>query len=177
MPLRYVQTAQGEIEIFPSRLKLLGLVMGSVLLIACSYLALRSPDLVHRVFGVFGAGFFGLAGAFAFYRLIVPRPAVRLTPNGIFDNSSLLAAGFVPWADIAFVTPITVSQSRMLGFFLKDPASFARSRSWPKACILRLNLRLGFPVVSVPEVALPGRIDEFALELAARFPVRVEGAA
>ena len=121
--------------------------------------------------------FFGAAGAFVVYRFVVRRPAVRLTPYGIFDNSSLLAAGFIPWSDIAFVAPVTVHRSRMLGFFLKDPASFARSRPWPKSSLLQLNLRLGFPVVLVPEVVLPGRIDDLARELAVRFPVRVESAA
>jgi len=176
MPIRYIQTEQGDIEIYPSRLKLLGLALGSLLLIACSYVVLRfSPVLTH--FGIIGIAFFGAAGAFAVYRLVVPRPAVRLTPYGIFDNSSLLAAGFIPWSDIAFVAPVTVSRNRMLGFFLKDPGAFARSRPWPKASLLQLNLRLGFPVVSVPEVVLPGRIEDLALLLAARFAVRVQGAA
>ena len=174
MPIRYVQTVQGDIEIFPSRLKLLGLVLGSLLLIACSYLVLRfSPVLAQ--FGIIGIAFFGAAGTYAVYRLVVPRPAVRLTPYGIFDNSSVVAAGFIPWSDIAFVAPVTVSRNRMLGFFLKDPASFARSKPWPIASLLRLNLRLGFPIVSVPEVVLPGRIDDLALLLAARFAVRVQG--
>ena len=176
MPIRYSQTEQGDIEIYPSRLKLIGLVLGSLLLVACSYLVLRiSPVLPHL--GAFGIAFFGAAGAFAVYRLVVPRPAIRLTPYGIFDNSSLVAAGFIPWSDIAHVAPFTVSRNRMLGFFLKDPGSFVRSRPRLKAYFLQLNLRLGFPVVSVPEVVLPGRIEDLALLLEARFAVRVERAA
>jgi hypothetical protein len=128
MPIRYIQTEQGDIEIFPSRLKLLGLALGSLPLIAGSHLVLRfSPIPTLWALGVFGIVFFGTAGAFAVYRLVVSRPAVRLTPYGILDSSSLLA-------------------------------------------------RLGFPVVSIPEVVLPGRIDDLAVLLAARFAVRVEGA-
>jgi hypothetical protein len=40
--------------------------------------------------------------------------------------------------------------------------------------LLRVNLRVGFPVVAVSENMLPGQLEELAYQLAARFPVRVE---
>src|SRR5262245_33461009 len=132
MSRRYVQTKRGDIEIFSSRLKLLGLALGSLIAITYPVLFLRSPYFVVRAIGFFGAVFLAFGAAFGVYRLVVRRPVVRLTADGIFDNSSFLAAGFIPWSEIEFVAPVTVRQIRMLGFFLKDPESFARSRSWPK---------------------------------------------
>jgi len=127
-----------------------------------------------QAIGVFGAFFFGAAALFAVYQLLACRSAVTLRGDGIVDRSSLLAAGFVPWSDIAFVAPVSVGNNRMLGFYLRDPASFVRRQSWARALLLRVNLRVGFPVVAVSEHMLPGPLEELANQLAARFPVRVE---
>ena len=177
MAIRYWQNVRGDIEIFPSRLKLLVLLVGSVVMTAAScFVVVSVPEPIHMAIGLIGIAFFGVAGLFCAYRLLDPRPAVRLTPDGIYDSSSLIAAGFVAWSDIEFVAPFTVERNRMLGFDLKDPASCVLSKPWPKCVLLRLNLRMGFPVFSIPEIVLPGRVDDLMIELVARYPVRAKTA-
>jgi hypothetical protein len=114
-----------------------------------------------------------IVGAQVLYVLTRSTPILRLSREGLVDESSLSAAGIVPWADIAALVPSRISFQKFLGVFLKDPESFAARLSPWRRCALRLNLRLGLPPILIAQTALPVSAVELAREINSRFGIPV----
>lgn len=60
----------------------------------------KSPWLIHGI-GMGSIVFFGAAALFYVKKLFDTQPGLQLTAQGLNDNVSGIAAGFIPWSDIA----------------------------------------------------------------------------
>jgi len=107
---------------------------------------LAFTDVQQWVGGV-GLLLFGPATAYLAVRSTRRRAALRLTADGLTDDSSLTAVGFVPWSEVAGVSLERISRATMIGVRLRDPETFIASLSWFRRISARTNLRMfGVPV-------------------------------
>jgi len=155
----------GSIRIYPIRGKLWPLLLGAILLVVLGFvlIGLRewSPLYVyHVIVALLAIVFFGACGIVILGRVLWRSPAVILSGQGITDKGSPLAAGFLSWEDVAFVSIYSYRGQRMLGVFLKDPHAIMSRLGAAKAGLMRLNMRMGFAPVNISQVILPGPIEE-----------------
>ncbi len=128
-------TAIDEKRIELSKVKVLLLTLGSLAFVALGAWLIsldsaaiaaqshRSPLYVHGI-GLASIIFFGLTGISSFKKLFDTRPGLVLNSSGIVDNSSAVAAGFVPWAEISGAEAIQIRRQRILAIKLKDPQKY-----------------------------------------------------
>lgn len=174
-----VVTPEGDIVIFPHRGKLVLVLLGAVGFVAIGIFLLwyRNVGAFRRVefvlTGLASILFFGLVAVYVVYRLVWRRPAVIIGPGGIVDHSSLLGVGRLQWSEVAYIEAYRFRNQPMLGVYPRDlDAVLARLPGWHRRAI-RMNLSLGCAPMNLPQVTLPGRIDDLARLIASRFDVEV----
>lgn len=114
-----------------SKIKITLLLLGSVAFVAgglwlwthAEVVLHRSPLYVKGV-AVAAVGFFGLCGVFAVFKLFDSAPGLIIDSEGIFDNSSAIAAGRIPWSDISGFVVRTVERQRILTIEVRDPEKY-----------------------------------------------------
>jgi hypothetical protein len=112
------------IVIYPSRKKLLLMVVGAAVFVGLGTFFLLSPDPEFRDWDVRAAAiasvvFCGLCLAYAIWRLARPSPALVIHPSGLFDNASALSAGFLRWDEISRVYVAKIKNQRFLAIAVK----------------------------------------------------------
>ncbi len=165
---RYPET----VEFTPApgaRLKLAG--FGLVLVAICAALIyLPTAKLAVPLLG--WIGWIGLAvflpaTAYAVTRAVRPPVALQLTADGLRDNSSVSAVGFVPWPEITGVGTAQISGSWLVGVHLRDPEEFVARLGMFRRMSARANLQMfGVPVwinpAGLPDATeLAGMIDVY----------------
>ena len=177
--MRRFDCSRGDIVIYPSRIKLVGV------LLLCALFCLMSAWLFDRwwsagrpiepipIVALLGFLMGVASGIYAFFRLVVRRPAVVLSTEGLYDNASGVAAGFVPWESIDAMLLYRQQNQTFLGAVPRDVPAFLAAQNRLKRAILRGSLRLGAPPIAIPQSALPMPARELAQQIASRYPVRV----
>ena len=108
---------------------------------------LRNPLFAHAV-GLAGMVFFGLCAVVGVRKLFDARPGLKLGARGIVDNSSGVAAGFIPWTDILGSHVYAVMNQRMLVITLRNPEKYIDVGNPARRWLNRANFRMcGSPVV------------------------------
>ena len=94
------------IVIAKSRRSMLKTVPGGLLLAGASYYSQMHslPDTPTYLVGEIGVWFFGLGSVVALLSLLVPRPSVRLAPDGLTYRNLPFPIGPVPWHAIRSVS-------------------------------------------------------------------------
>lgn len=141
-----------------SRKRLALLLLGSLVMVAGSLwltgllgpVEVPLPDAVRVVVAVVGLVFFGTAGCYFGYGLVVRRPAVVLTPDGLDDRASGSAAGLVPWSEITGTEVIAMGRQPMLAVHVSDPAAVLARQGRAARGLMRQNAKLTGSVVTLP---------------------------
>lgn len=115
------------------RKKLLPFVLGSAAFVAVGVLLIAAApgeSFVDarelRLAGGASIAFFGLILVTALAKLFDPRPGLTIGADGIFDNSSALSAGLIPWAEINGIKVTSVRSQDFLTILLADPDRFVQ---------------------------------------------------
>lgn len=109
-----------EVAIYPKKVKLLGIAVGSLLFVILGFyfaqnrVSMRIPLWAIVIISYVGIPFFGLCLVYAIYRLLMPRPAVVISDEGIVDNATAVGAGMLRWEEIADVFAHDFMGQRML---------------------------------------------------------------
>jgi hypothetical protein len=176
-----------------SRAKLALTVAGSLLFVAAGVWFLTAGDdsslvttlrrfvpplFVHGLGAV--AMVFGAVGvAYGIAKSRDRKPGLVLNAEGMVDNSSAVAAGFIPWSEVTGVETFQVSSQRMLVIRVADPAKYVERGGAVKRSLNRANANLcGSPIV-ISSNALRIPFDELRREVvayAARYAPRPEHA-
>jgi|APSaa5957512535_1039671.scaffolds.fasta_scaffold171500_1 hypothetical protein len=127
---------QSEKIIELSKTKIISLIMGSLgfvtlgiwfLLLSDEFikksLPIMSPTTVHIV-GVVGILFFGFFGLVALKKVFNNSPGLVLNAAGIFDNSSAVSAGFIPWSEVESIEQYKVHSQKILAIHVKTPEKY-----------------------------------------------------
>lgn len=113
----------------------------------------NNPTLVHSA-GWLSIAFFGLCSAFALRKLFDQKPGLQLSAAGLQDNASGIAAGLIPWRDIAAIVPYQISGQRMLVIRLHEPEPYIERGSAFRRKLNRANFKLCGSPVSISTNAL-----------------------
>ena len=137
------------------------------------------PPLFVHALGV-AALFFGAAGvAWGIAKSRDKKPGLILNAEGMTDNSSAVAAGFIPWSEVTGVDTFQVSNQRMLVIRVTDPTKYIERGGAVKRSLNRANANMcGSPIV-ISSNALRIPFDELRREVvayAARYAPRPEHA-
>jgi hypothetical protein len=112
-----------------------------------------------------GVPFFGLCFLYACYRLIVPKPAVIVNHEGIFDNASAISAGLVKWDEIADVFVSYFMGQSFLSVVPVDIEAFLRRQPVFKIWLMKANAGLVAAPINIPQSMLRMKVEELASEI------------
>lgn len=145
-----------------SRGKIVLMILGSLLFVAAgAWFLLASDDgsLVTSLsrfvppWFVHGLGIaallFGLAGAgYGIAKSRDRKPGLTLSSAGMVDNSSAVAAGFIPWSEVTGLDTFQINTQKMLVVHVADPQKYIERGSAIKRALNRANAGMcGSPIV------------------------------
>ena len=149
-----------EIVIYPTRSKTLANIFGSLMFAVAAVFFILTPDLAARLIGVAAFVAFGASAAYATYRLISNTPVIVLNGDGIFDNASPFAVGWIAWAEIDRIEPRRNYLTRLIGIRPHDRDTvFARVSPYRRWMVRALAVMSHAPV-NIPAALLGRRLDE-----------------
>jgi hypothetical protein len=140
----------GAVAIRSGNLKsvLLGLV-SAIFVVGGLWMIVVGPTGV-RILGLLNVLLFGFAFARFFYLLFNPRPSIVVAHDGIYDNGSAIAAGFVPWSEIEGIVIPQFSSQSFMSIHVRDLETiFSRLPAW-KVRLMRLNRGLTGAAINIP---------------------------
>ncbi len=154
-----------ELVIHPTRSKTLATVFGSLMFSVAAVFFLLTPDVYARLVGAAALIAFGASTVYATYRLISNAPVVVLNQDGLFDNASPFAVGWMDWSEIERIAPRRTYLARLIGVVPRDSgAMFARvppHRRW----LVRLLAGVSQSPINIPATFLGRRLDEVQHEV------------
>lgn len=121
-----------------------------------------SPEMaaIFPYFTLVAALLFAIGTGFGARKLFDTRPALVFSSAGIIDNASGVAAGFIPWADIAGIGVYQYGRNRALRVNLVDPEKYVARGSPIRRWVNRVNLRMGGSPVYIPATVMPIEFEE-----------------
>ena len=156
-----------EVVIYPSKLKMLALALGSTLFVAFGIYGVIAPTEAARKFSWIGviAGyiaipFFGLCLVYGIYRFLKPSPVIIINQAGLFDNASLIGAGFLKWSEIAEVFQYLFMNQHFLAIIPVDVREAVARLPWFKRVLIRMNKGLGVAPFNIPQQTIPIPLEE-----------------
>lgn len=108
---------------------------------------------------VYGAGLativsFAFTGQYALRKMFDKRPGLVLNSEGIIDNASASAAGFIPWSEVAGSGIYEIQKTRMLVIGLRDPQKYLGRGNALKRTLNKANSNMVGSPVSISSTAL-----------------------
>lgn len=153
-------------ECRPSRVKLLGLLGLTGLMVAMSYSLTTLHDVLSRSVGWVALVFFGLcliAEGVMFFRT---GPQVIINDEGIEDRR--MKIGVIRWEDILSLRIDKVESTKFLCIELVDPEKYLSRLPQRGRWLVTVAERMGFPGVTIAFVGLSPGIQEVWAYLLAR---------
>jgi hypothetical protein len=155
-----------EIVIYPKKVKLLAIAVGALLFVILGlYFAQNRVEMGLSLWKLIiicyvGIPFFGLCLVYAIYRLLIPKPAVVISDEGIFDNASAVGAGMLRWEEIAHVFAYDYMGQRMLGIIPVNEEVVLGRQSRLKRVMAKMNKGIAPAPFNIPQNVLPISVDE-----------------
>lgn len=154
--------AADELVIELSKGKTILMILGSFGFVAVGYwlfsmnaaamkgAPIDDPLFIHGV-GIVGMVFFSLTGILGIRKLFDKKPGLVLNSAGIIDNSSGLAAGFIPWSEITGAEIYEIRRQKMLMIMVRNPEEFIQRGNILQRAIVRINSKMcGSPIAISP---------------------------
>jgi len=124
------------------------------------------PWFIHGL-GLVAALFFGGCAVYAIRKSFDTKAGLTLSSAGFVDNSSAIAAGFIPWSEVTGLGTYQVQSQRMLVIHVADAGKYIERGSAVRRAFNRANASLcGSPIV-ISSNALQMPFDELRTEVAA----------
>ncbi|MEG1590320.1 STM3941 family protein [Chryseobacterium sp.] len=98
--------------------------------------------------GVVFVVFFGFALIIMVIRLFNKNPGLIINEKGIYDNSTAVALGFIPWKDIKDIKIVNINNGTFILIVLRNPIAYInKTTQWLKLRGLKMNYRFhGTPI-------------------------------
>jgi len=127
---------------------------------------LSNPTLFRGIAAVALAGG-ALCVYFAIRKMFDSRPGLVLSAEGILDNSSGVAAGLIPWADITGFTVYEVHRTKMLIVMVRDNEKYLQRGNPVQRALHRANTRMVGSPIAISSSTLKIGFDELCAEVEA----------
>ena len=106
----------------------------------------NNPSLVYGL-GIVGIAFFGACGYIGIKKLFQQTPGLVLNAEGIFDNSSGVSAGLVPWSDISGIYEYAIGQQKFIAILVVDPDKYINRGNALRRMTNKANMKMsGTPI-------------------------------
>ena len=156
-----------EIIIPLSKTKIMLIVFGALVFVAIAFWLLtiadtqtRYPSIYVTVIGWAGILFFGLCGLFGFKKLKDNQPGLIINSQGIIDNSSGVAAGFISWSEVTDLKIAEIQGQKFLTFIVADPQKYMENVNPLLRWIHQANLRMFGSPIQISSNALKINFDK-----------------
>jgi len=158
-----------------SKIKIALLISGSVLFVLAGIWIFmiadeqtrRSP-IILKTAGIAAILFFGVCFIYGIIKLFDSKPGLIIDDKGITDNSSGVAAGFIPWQDIIRFTTTQVQSTRFLLIYTLNPESYLEGKNSLKKKMMRLNYKMYGTPFSISSNSLQFKFDDLEKLLQSR---------
>jgi hypothetical protein len=161
--------AEARLVVYPRRGKLALLALGALAFVISGLVigaaASWRPYPVTVVATYVGVPFFGFCLLHLLSRLVVRRPAVVVSEEGIWDNATALGVGMIRWEEVRDVRATSFGTHRMVAIVPKDDAAILARQPPPKRLAMRMNKRLATYLICIPEQTLPMTREELLAEI------------
>lgn len=119
----------------------------------------NSPILVHGI-GLVSIAFFGLCGLFGVKKFFDKKPGLILSAAGIFDNSSGVSAGLIPWSEIVGFDIFEVQKQKTLIVKVTNPERYIEVGGSMKRALNKMNFKLCGSPIAITSNSLKIDFDE-----------------
>lgn len=159
-----------------SRTKLVLLVLGSCAFVAAGVWLLsfdaaevRAGRSFRFFFNdptvVYGAGLasivlFGACALYGVRKMFDRKPGLVLNSDGIVDNASAVAAGFIPWSEVVGAGVFEIQKQKMLVVGVSDPEKYIARGGALKRALNKANTGMTGSPVSISSTSLQTDFDE-----------------
>ncbi len=150
-------------KIYPPTSKMLRSLIGSALLSAAAGGLIIHPTSL----GAFRTAGLGLAYMMlvlflwllghTLFRLVLPKPLLVLSDQGVMDQSSIFAVGFIPWEDIKEIEARSAGRERFVSIELENVQAYITKAKGLQRTMMNLNLKVGHGPIKIPDSMLPMR--------------------
>jgi hypothetical protein len=147
-----------------SKRKLVLMTAGSWVLVAlCGWNILASDGPANgwldRMFSWICFLFFGCCGLFAAWKLFDNQPGLLIDSEGIVDNSSGVAVGRIPWAEITGFGISKVFGQKFITISVTSPEKYIRSKGLVRAWFNSMSMKMTGTPISISENILETNFD------------------
>ena len=164
-------TKEEQIEIPLSKTKMILTFLGSIMFVGLGlWFLINPPKSNHWLFGnptvIFITGiasviFFGLVAITIFRKFSDKKPGLTINRQGIFDNSSGVSAGLIPWTDIQEIKISQVMSQKFLMFIVSNPEDYLEKVTNPlKRNAMKMNYKTYGSPISISSNALQTNFDD-----------------
>jgi hypothetical protein len=156
------------IEIPLSKTKMALILAGAALFVVLGVWFVNNPYQLHRnhilimAVGIASIVVFGVVALFIVSKLFDARPGFIIDDDGITDNSSMFAVGFVPWEDVLGFKIESVASQKFIMVLVNDPDGYIHRQ--PNALARQTasaNYRMYGSPIAISTNALKTKFDEF----------------
>lgn len=116
--------------------------------------------LLVRFIGIISFLFFGLCLTYFSGRLISKKPALIITDEGIYENSSYIGAGKIKWHEVKDAYIYEYMGEKMLGIETYDPDLVISRKSGFKKFLVKTNKKLINSQISIPQNGVSITLEE-----------------
>jgi hypothetical protein len=106
------------------------------------------------VLGVAAILFFGACGVYGLLKMFDKKPGLVLNSEGIVDNASGAAVGFIPWNEVIGAGVYEIQKQKMLVIGVRDPQKYVERGGALKRWVNKANLGMTGSPVTISSVAL-----------------------
>jgi hypothetical protein len=124
--------------------------------------------MIHAL-GALSVFLFGASAVYTIAKLFDGKPGLVLGPTGLMDNSSAVAAGFIPWSDVTGVKVFWFGIQRFLVIRVADPEKYIARGNPFKRALNRANTGMVGSPIAISSNALRIPFHELRHEVASRF--------
>jgi hypothetical protein len=168
--------AEDTVVVPLSKSKIVLIMLGAVAFVALGIALLlisveKSPAkaLYMQLAGAASILFFGLVFLFAVRKVFDTQPGLIVSSQGILDNSSGVAAGMIPWAEIQGFATTTVHSQRFLTILVAEPEKYVERGGFLKRVANRASLKYYGSPVQISANSLKIRFDDLAALVERRY--------
>lgn len=153
-------------ECHTSKVKLLGLLGLTCVMVGVSYFCTTLPGPIARVVGWIGVSFFGLGFIALPVMFLRAGPQVVVNDQGIEDRR--LKVGIIRWEDIRSLSIRSVSSAKFLCVDVADPGRYLSRLPRRSRWLVPVSEALGFPALTISFSGLSPGLKEVWAHLQAR---------
>jgi hypothetical protein len=145
-------------EYYPNRARLALVMIGALALVAGAAYIVSSPEGRFSpralIAAWIGMPVFALGAGYLLLRVVRHRPSVVLDAEGVHDNGSMASVGLIPWHEIETARVFEMGGKTFAAIVLKRQEAFLPRVKGLRGKLAKSNAGMGFPLVSIPELAL-----------------------